>query len=104
MTHRGTSRSSRRTLRSASMSCGNERDRWTATGRSILSLDRLQAIRRYLENGPLIVEHRYYYGSRCPSRQIFEEMEDFEHYLSQNSRPGDAFHVWDFSALCRDDN
>jgi hypothetical protein len=81
-----------------------EEDRWTAQGRSILSAERLEAIRRCLENSPIIVEHWYYRAGRSPVRMIFDDMENFEHYLSEQARPGDAFHVWEFSSLCRDEN
>jgi len=81
-----------------------EEDRWTNLGKSILSPESLEAIRRCLENSPIIVEHWYYRAGRSPGRLIFDDMEDFEQYVSEQSRPGDAFHVWEFSSLCRDDN
>ena len=81
-----------------------EEDRWTPQGRNILSPDRLSAIRECLERSPVIVEHWYYRAGRSPKRLIFDDFEDFEEYLSKEARPGDAFHVWEFSALCRDEN
>jgi hypothetical protein len=78
---------------------------WSTDGRNILSADRMEAVRKVLEDkGPVIVEHWFYYGSRAPDRIVFEEYEQFVEYLNTKARPGDAFHIWDFADLCRDDN
>jgi hypothetical protein len=86
------------------MAFRNPADNWTVAGRNILSAHNLAALRECLEQGPVIVEHRYYYGGRSPDRLIFEDFEDLEAYLRGRSRPGDAFWIWDYSSLCRDDN
>jgi hypothetical protein len=78
---------------------------WSTDGRNILSADRMAAVRKVLEEkGPVIVEHWFYYGYRAPDRMVFDDYEQFVTYLSTKARPGDAFHIWDFAELCRDDN
>jgi len=80
------------------------RDECSGDGRSILSPEALKTIKSTLERTLILVEHWFYRGSRAPDRMIFDEFADFEEYLSKNAQPGDAFHVWDYGALCRDDN
>lgn len=78
---------------------------WSADGRNILSPDRMDAVRKVLEDqGPVIVEHWFYYGARAPDRIVFDDYEQFIAYLKTMARPGDAFHIWNFADLCRDDN
>ena len=49
----------------------NEDDGWTAEGRRITAPEALEAIRRCLEDeGPIIVEHWFYFGSRSPDREM----------------------------------
>ncbi len=62
----------------------------------------MEAIRGCLERSPIIVEHWYYRMGRSAERRIFDDLEDFQDYLKERARLGDAFHVWGFSALCRD--
>lgn len=81
-----------------------ETDEWTPDGRKILSPENLAAIRATLDKeGPIIVEHWFYYGSRAPDRFILEDCDDFVEYVQTNSRIGDAFHVWSFFAVCKDE-
>ena len=83
----------------------NEQDGWSTDGRNIFSPDRLSAIRKVIEEiGPVIVEHWFYYGSRSPDRLIFGEYEEFLAYVTTKGIPGDAFHVWNFADVCRDEN
>ena len=78
---------------------------WSTDGRNILSADRMAAIRKVLEDkGPVIVEHRFYYGSRAPDRLVFEDYDDLVAYLKTKAGPGDSFWVWDYDDVCRDDN
>ena len=82
-----------------------ETDEWTSDGRKILSPENLAAIRDALENeGPIIVEHWFYYGSRAPDRFIFEALDDFVEHVQTQSRIGDAFHVWSFFSVCKNEN
>ena len=81
-----------------------EEDRWSTHGRNILDPSRLSTIRECLERSPVIVEHWYYRSARSPGRVVFDDFEDFEAYLKDEVRPGDAIHVWEFASLCRDDN
>jgi hypothetical protein len=83
----------------------HEADRWTTEGPKIDAPENLEAVRRVLEEqGPVIVEHWHYRGSRAPDRLVFDEYEEFARYLEQQCVAGDAVHVWDYAALCRDDN
>jgi hypothetical protein len=81
-----------------------EKDRWSVHGRNILTPEKRAAIRECLERSPIIVEHWFYYGGRSPDRLIFDDIEDFDDYLQSRARPGDAFHIWEFATLCRDDD
>lgn len=76
-----------------------EVDEWGA-GPSILAEPALAALRSALEETALIVEHRFYRGSRAPERRVFD---DSEAYLRREARPGDSIWTWRFDALCRDD-
>jgi len=86
------------------MTFRNEEDRWTVHGRNILTPEKQSAIRECLERSPIIVEHWFYRRGRSPDRLIFDDFDDFESYLQAQARPGDAFHIWEFAPLCRDDN
>ena len=78
---------------------------WSREGRNILSAERMAAIRDVLENkGPVIVEHWFYYGSRSPDRIVFEDYDQLVEYLAKKAGRGDALYVWDYAAVCRDDN
>jgi hypothetical protein len=92
-------------LTSQTMKVRIETDEWTSDGRKILSPENLAAIRDALENeGPIIVEHWFYYGSRAPDRFIFEDLDDFVEHVKTQSRIGDAFHVWSFFSVCKNEN
>lgn len=83
----------------------HEGDGWSADGRSILSAERLAAIQMILQDkGPVIVEHRFYRGSRAPQRLVFDDYDEFIEYVKTKAISGDSFYVWDYEALCRDDN
>ena len=86
------------------MSFKNLADGWSVGGRNILAPHNLKILRDCLENGPVILEHRFYYRGRSPDRRVFDDFEDLELYLNEQAAPGDAFWVWDYEALCRNDN
>jgi hypothetical protein len=86
------------------MTFKNPDDGWTLSGRNILTPPNLAALRECLENGPVIVEHRFYYGGRSPDRLVFDDYEDLEAYLRGRAAPGDSFWIWDYMSVCRDDN
>jgi hypothetical protein len=74
-----------------------EPDEWTPDGQKILSDENLEIIRKTLEDeGPIIVEHRFYRGSRSPDRFVFEDLDEFVEYVNSKARPGDAFYIWSF--------
>ncbi|QEL15261.1 hypothetical protein [Limnoglobus roseus] len=82
-----------------------DRDKWSSEGRVIVSAERLSAIREVLEqSGPIIVEHRFYYGSCAPDRHIFNDFDSFMAYLKSKPKPGDAIWVWNFEDVCGNDN
>src|SRR5215207_3012888 len=59
-----------------------EADEWSPDGRKILSEENLATIRKTLEDeGPIILEHWHYYGSRSPDRIIFDDLDDFMEYV-----------------------
>ena len=76
---------------------------WSASGYKITTAENLGAIRAAVEEAPIIVEHWLYCRGSAPERRIFEDFKEFEEYMRDSARPGDAFHVWSFK-VCRDDN
>jgi hypothetical protein len=81
----------------------SEEDEWLK-GISILSVEVLEQIKDELEYSPIIVEHWHYRGSRAPSRIIIDDYDDFVEYITNNAVAGDAFHIWNYAKLCKDDN
>ena len=80
-------------------------DDWTPDGRKILSAENLELIRQTLEDeGPIILEHWHYYGASAPDRFIFDDFDAFIEYVQNKARIGDAFHVWSYGSVCRDEN
>jgi hypothetical protein len=82
-----------------------EADEWTPDGRKILSAENVAAIRKTLEDeGPIILEHWHYRGACSPDRCVFDDFDDFLGYVKGQARIGDAFHIWSYAAVCRNDN
>ena len=80
-------------------------DEWTADRPIITQKKNLDKIAHILENvGSIILEHWHFYGSRAPSRKIFDDMEDLEEYLKENAIAGDAIHVWSMHDICNEKN
>ena len=79
-----------------------ESDHWGA-GPNILDAQTLTALRSALEETALIVEHRFYRGSRSPERRVFDDFDELAKYL-RAARPGDSFWIWRYDSLCRDEN
>jgi hypothetical protein len=74
---------------------------WTLDGSNILSKDNLEKIQKVFEtSGPILVQHWYYFGSHSPEWYVFNDLEDFQDYISKQSQEGDAFDVWDIFATC----
>lgn len=83
----------------------NEADEWVPDGRKINAPENLEAIRRTLElEGPIIVEHWFFYGSRAPERRVFDDFGEFIQYLDSHAIAGDAIHIWSFTAVCKENN
>lgn len=81
-----------------------DEDEWTTDGKKINDPDTLSAIRTAIEDrGPIIVEWRHYRGASAPDRLIFDDYTEFETWL-KDTNAGDSFSIWDFIAVCRDDN
>lgn len=80
-----------------------ESDDWRP-GPNILAPENLARMRELLEETLLIVECRFYRGSRTPERRIFDEYAALEAYLSATVRPGDNVWIWRYDHACRDDN
>jgi hypothetical protein len=82
-----------------------ESDGWTVDESRLLGAERLAEVERVLEHeAPVIVEHRFYRGSRAPNRLVFDDYGDFLSYLRSHANAGDAFHIWNFDTACRNDN
>ena len=80
-------------------------DQWSLTGANILASEQLAKIERVLkEQGPIILEHRFYRGARAPDRLVFDDFDEFFAYLKSQARPGDSFWVWNYAELCKDNN
>jgi hypothetical protein len=74
-----------------------DKNTWTTEGESILSENNLVAIKKHLESvGSIAVEHWHFYGSRAPTRLVFDDFDDFNEYLQRNVQPGDAIDVYPF--------
>ena len=86
------------------MSIRHEGDRWGTEAANVMAPERLEAIRQAVEQSALIVEHRFYRGSRSPDRMVFEDYDEFRQYLQAHAVPGDSFWFWRYDDLCRDDN
>jgi hypothetical protein len=86
------------------MSFMNPADHWTLSGKNILAPHNLAIIREQLQRGVVILEHRFYNGARSPDRLVFDDFEELEAYIQHKAGPGDSFWIWDYDALCRDDN
>ena len=82
----------------------SEADEWSTDGPNITSPKVLEAVRKVLEKGPVIVEHWHYRGARAPSRLVLDDYDEVLNYLKREASPGDAFHLYDYAACCRDDN
>ncbi|HYO99034.1 MAG TPA: hypothetical protein VER76_02365, partial [Pyrinomonadaceae bacterium] len=81
-----------------------EEDGWTEEGNNILLDEKLEKIRLTLEEAPVILEHRFYRCARSPDRLVFDVYEELVSYLKLNAQPGDAFYLWNYAAVCRDEN
>ena len=80
-------------------------DEWSADDVKITAPETLEIIRKTLDtDGPVIVEHWFYRGACAPDRMVFDDFEEFVGYLNTHANAGDAIHVWNFSAVCTNDN
>lgn len=77
---------------------------WTSEGPNILAPEQLEVLERVLEESFVIVEHRFFNGSRAPRAMVFDSFEALASYLRENSGPGDSIWCWRYDQLCRDDN
>ncbi|MEO8840183.1 MAG: hypothetical protein ABI704_01345 [Kofleriaceae bacterium] len=77
---------------------------WSMDGPNILSPEQLRKIELALEHSFVILEHRFYNGSRAPAVTVFDDFKVLDEYLRANARPGDSIWCWRYEELCRDDN
>lgn len=82
----------------------SEQDGWTTGGKKITSDENLTRIREAADEvGGIVVRYWFYRCSRGPEIRGFTYFEQFEAYLAQHANPGDAFDVWSFSEVFKDD-
>ena len=80
-------------------------DHWSTDGVRITEKSVLNRIRLIIEHeSAVIVEHRFYRGSRSPHRFVCDDYDALEAYLREHTARGDSFYVWHFERCCRDDN
>src|SRR5262249_37884464 len=79
-------------------------DNWTLEGRRVTDPAIVDALASIMEGeSDLIVEHRFYRGSRAPFRFVCSSADDLRAYLSDKVRCGDALVFWKFEACCSDE-
>jgi hypothetical protein len=77
---------------------------WTTDAPRFTDVSVLSRLRSIIEDeSPIIVEHRFYRGSRAPHRFICDDFDDLKKYLHTRTKAGDAMYVWRFEQCCRDD-
>lgn len=79
-----------------------EQDCWSLDGEKITASEKLDSIKNALEEGPILVDHRFLRGSRGPDTLVFGDYEDFIAYLTDNARSGDLITVWSLWRFMRD--
>lgn len=78
--------------------------RWTSDGNRITDEAVRTKLRVIAARSALIVEHRFYMGGRAAHSFVCEDVDELEAYIAAHASPGDSFWVWDYVAVCRDDN
>lgn len=81
-----------------------EDDNWQTNGKKVTSEENLKNIESTLEEDCIIVEHWFYRGASAPDRLVFDSYKNFEEYINEKIRPGDAIYIWKFSQCCQDNN
>ena len=81
-----------------------EEDEWKGNGNSILSKENKRKIESVLETGAIIVQHWFYRGGRSPDCICFDNIDKFDKYIKEKTRPGDIIEVWSFQDLCNKEN
>ena len=78
-------------------------DEWTTEGSRITDSHVLSRLRAVIDDeSALIVEHRFYRGSRAPYRFVCDDADELEDYVRKNAQAGDSFFVWRFDDCCKD--
>ncbi len=78
-------------------------ERWSAEGPQVTEsfVDTLEAI--IDDETDLIVEHRFYRGSRAPYRFVAQSFEDLRRYIRERTHPGDGLVFWKWVSVCSHD-
>ena len=80
-------------------------DEWTRDGARVTDEGNIARLRQIIEDrAPVIVEHRFYRGSRAPHRFVCDDTAQLVAYLKDETIPGDAWWFWAVDDVCRDDN
>lgn len=78
---------------------------WTTDGLRVTDEEVLSRLRNIIDNeSALIVEHRFYRGSRAPYRFVTDDFDVLESYFRKSTQPGDSFYMWRFEDCCTNDN
>lgn len=66
----------------------------------LTTLYKLSCVKNVLEKlGSIVIEHWIYCGRQAPSRQAFDDYDDFIDYLTENARAGDLVDIWSLHEL-----
>ena len=80
-------------------------DRWVIEPGGSLDAQKIAGICVHISDvSSVVVEHRFYRGSRAPHHAAFDDEAVFKEYLTRQVHPGDTIYVWSFDACCTDAN
>jgi hypothetical protein len=75
-------------------------DEWTNDG-DALHEDTLASLRAIIEDeSDILVEHRFYRGSRSPLRFVCGDFDELKKYVTSKTSPGDSLYFWVLERCC----